>query len=143
MKKSEQIVVIEKQFACSCDALWQALVEPEKMRQWFFPDIPDFRAETGYSTEFMVDAGERQFLHQWEVTEVVSGEKIAYRWRYAGYEGAALSVFEIAGDQNSCSLRLSFPIEEDFQDGIPEFTREACLGGWEYFTGELASYLKA
>ena len=143
MKKSEQTIVIEKKYACSRNALWQALVDPAKMRQWFFPDIPDFRAETGFCTEFMVDAGERQFLHQWEVTEVVPGEKIAYRWRYAGYDGAAQSVFELSGDNNSCTLRLGFPVEEDFPDEIPEFTREACLGGWEYFTGELASFLEA
>ena len=143
MKQSEPTVVIDKEFSCSRHALWQALVDPGKMRQWFFPDIPDFRAEVGFSIEFMVDAGDRQFLHQWEVTEAIPDEKIAYRWRYAGYAGAALSVFEISGNGSKSLLRLSFPVEEDFPEEIPEFTREACLGGWEYFTGELAGFLEA
>lgn len=143
MKKSEEMVRIEKDFACSSTELWQALVEPARMRHWFFADIPDFRPEPGFYVEFMVDAGERQFLHQWEVTEVEPGTKIAYRWRYEGYAGAALSVFEVSGDGNSSSLQLSFPVEEDFPDEVPEFARDACLGGWEYFTGELKSYLEA
>ncbi len=143
MKKSEPPVQIEKHFRCASADLWQALVDPQQMTQWFFADIPDFKPEPGFYTEFMVDAGERQFLHQWEVTEVDHGKMIAYRWRYAGYPGAALSVFEVSGDEQSSSLRLSFPVEEDFPDDVPEFTREACLGGWVYFTGELQRFLEA
>lgn len=142
MKKSEELVRIEEEFACASTDLWAAIVEPERMRQWFFADIPDFRPEPGFYTEFMVDAGERQFLHQWEVTEVELGTRIAYRWRYAGYAGAAQSVFEVSGDAQHSKLRLSFPVEEDFPDDIPEFERAACVGGWEYFTGELKRYLE-
>ena len=141
MKRSDPVVVVERCFECSKEALWQAISDPSRMRQWFFPDIVDFRPEPGFTTEFMVDAGERQFMHQWEVTDVEHGRVLAYRWRYLGYEGAARSVFELDGDESSCALRISFPVDEDFEAEIPEFEREACMGGWTYFIGALGDYL--
>lgn len=142
MKKSEPLVVVEHTFNCPVIDLWRALTERDRMIQWYFADIPAFEARVGFKTEFMVDAGERQFLHQWEITDVVPQKKIAYRWRYAGYVGAAQSVFEFSGDGNASHLRVSFPVEEDFQDNVPEFDREACLGGWNFFIKEqLAAYL--
>ena len=142
MKKSEPLVVVEHAFNCPVTDLWLALTERERMIQWYFADIPAFEPRVGFRTEFMVDAGERQFLDQWEITEVVPEQKIAYRWRYDGYRGAAQSVFELSGDANASHLRVSFPVEEDFQENVPEFNREACLGGWNYFIKEqLAAYL--
>ena len=144
MKRSDELVVVEQTFQCSRLALWQALTDTNRMRQWFFKEIPEFKAEKGFTTEFMIDAGERQFLHQWEVTEVVPEKKIAYRWRYQGYPGAALSVFELSGDANTANLRISFPVEEDFPDDIPEFKRDSCVGGWDYFIKQqLTNYLDA
>ena len=142
MKSTDTPILVEESFDCSTDALWSALTDRDEMVQWFFADIPAFSPETGFYTEFMVDAGERQFLHQWQVTDVVPGKKIAYRWRYEGYAGAAQSVFEISGEDGSARLRISFPIEEDFVDDIPEFSREACEGGWSYFMGQLRNDLQ-
>lgn len=141
MKKNEQPVEVNVDFAVDCVTLWRALVEPEQMRQWFFDNIPDFRPEEGFSVEFMVDTGERKFLHQWQVTEVIAEQLIAYRWRYEGYAGAAQSVFRLTPTANGCHLQINFPVEEDFPDSVPEFTRESCQGGWDYFMGQLGEYL--
>ena len=146
MKTSEEPVILEADFNCPHYALWDALTDPKQMRQWFFGNIPHFKPFVGFKTEFMVDAGERKFLHQWEITEVKPLEKIAWRWRYKGYAGAAQSVFELQakpqGTKQIAHLRLSFPVEEDFADDIPEFERESCVGGWTYFLGELRAYVE-
>jgi len=40
-------------------------------------------------------------------------------------------------------LTLTTQITEDFDDSIPEFKRESCIGGWNYFLKErLFNYLK-
>ena len=65
MKTSEALVVVEGDIDGSVTRLWHALTDAQVMRQWFFDNIPDFKPEVGFTTEFMVDAGERQFLHQW------------------------------------------------------------------------------
>lgn len=136
MKRDEEPVVIEQDFACSVGALWQALTDPAQMRQWYFDNIPDFRPEPGFYTEFLVDAGERQFLHQWRVLEAVTNDKLSYRWTYDGYQGSAISLFILSGEERQSHLQLRFDVEADFPDDIPEFERESCVGGWEYFIGE-------
>lgn len=135
-------IIIEQDFPSSLEELWLALTEPEQMRRWYFDNIPDFRPEAGFTTEFMVDAGEREFQHQWQVTEAHQPNRLSYRWQYGGYKGAALAVFELSGDDRSAFLRFEFQIEEDFDDSIPEFRRESCVAGWQYFISEsLSKYL--
>ena len=45
------------------DAAWQAITDLERMRQWYFPMLPDFKAEVGFSVEFNVECEGRNFLH--------------------------------------------------------------------------------
>lgn len=141
MKTSEEPVIVEADIDASVSRLWQALTDPAQMRQWYFDNIPDFRPEVGFKTQFMVDAGERQFLHQWQVTEVEPEAKLAYRWTFDGYPGSSQSVFELSGDDNHSHLRISIPVQEDFPDDISEFTRESCLGGWQYMVAQIQNFL--
>ena len=143
MKRDEEPVVVAQDYSCSADLLWQAITDINRMRHWYFDSIPDFRAEVGFKTRFDVDTGERVFPHCWEVIEVEPGRKIAYNWRFDGYPGASVSVFEVSGDDSSSQLTLTCLVIEDFPDDIPEFTRDSCLGGWNYFLKEsLHSYLQ-
>lgn len=144
MKISEEPVVVEQYFDRSVDDLWSALVEVDQMRLWYFDNIPAFRPEPGFKTEFMVRTEEREFLHKWHVTEVVPGRKIVYNWKFEGYEGEADSIFELSSDGQQSRLIVTMQVLADYTDDIPEFTRESCLGGWEYFIGEsLKDYLDA
>ena len=69
----------------------------------------------------------------WRVTEVVPVKKIAYNWKFEGYRGDALVVFELSRQNNATTLTLTNIVRESFPDDIPEFTRESCIAGWEYF----------
>lgn len=62
MKNGESIE-IEVDLPVSMDAAWQAITDPERMRQWYFPMLPDFKAEVGFSVEFNVECVGRNFLH--------------------------------------------------------------------------------
>ena len=143
MKSSEPPVTVSQHFDCPASRLWAAITEIEQMRQWYFNNIPGFQPEAGFQTKFTVDTGERQFLHLWEVVEVLPGSKIAYTWKYEGYPGKAEAIFKIEDLQESSRLAFSFVVKEDFPDTVPEFTRESCLGGWTYFLQEsLKLYLR-
>ena len=84
------------------------------MRQWYFENIPDFRAEVGFETRFEIRNEGRVFLHQWKVTEVVSLRKIEYDWTYAGYSGEFLSTFELSEQQDQTTLTLTALVLESF-----------------------------
>ena len=133
MKASDEPVVVEQTFNTSPEKVWQAITEHEQMIQWYFDNIPDFKAEVGFETQFNIHNEGRDFLHMWNVTEVEPLKKIKYEWKFEGYAGDSFVTFEIFDENDSTRLRLTATITEDFEDGIPEFTRESCIGGWEYF----------
>ncbi|OUR91107.1 ATPase [Flavobacteriales bacterium 34_180_T64] len=142
MKVSELPVIVEQSFEVTVDKVWKAITELKQMTQWYFENIPEFKTEVGFSTRFNVNAPSRDFLHIWTITEVIQNRRITYNWNYEGLDGDAIVSFELFQKKNNTNLVLSMEIIEDFDDSIPEFTRESCLTGWDYFIKErLTSYL--
>ena len=136
-------IIVAQTFDTPVEKVWQALTDESQMRQWFFKEIESFKPEVGFETNFNVNVGERDFLHIWKVMEVVPLKKITYSWKYAGYAGNFLSIFELLQQGNQTMLRLTCEIREDFPQEIPEFSRESGLKGWEYFIKQnLKQYLE-
>ena len=100
------------------------------MRQWYFENIPSFKAEVGFKTQFNVISEGRNFLHMWEITEVLHLKRIAYCWKFKEYKGVGLVVFELSAQNDLTTLKLTNSVLESFPDDIPEFTRESCIGGF-------------
>ena len=140
--KNEDPVVIEQDFNQSVADVWNAIVKINEMQKWYFENIPDFKAELGFCTQFMVESGGRNFLHLWEVTEVIPQKKVVYNWKYEGFTGDSFVSFEVSGNEVSAHLIVTFRVVENFPEGIPEFSRESCIGGWTYFIKDsLKNYL--
>lgn len=142
MKVSEGAIIVEQDFKSTVLRLWRSITVLDEMRQWYFKSIPAFEAAVGFSTQFMVDAGDRSFMHNWEVLEVKEFSRIVYSWNYIGFEGDAMVEFEIDEFALGSRLKLTFSVLSDFTADIPEFKKESCLAGWQYFIHEnLKSYL--
>jgi len=133
MKATDKLVVVEQTFNTTPENVWQAITELDLMHQWYFENIPDFKAEVGFETQFNIHNEGRNFLHKWKVTEVVPLKKISYNWKFEGYNGDSFVTFELFKKGEQTTLRLTATITEDFDDNIPEFKRESCIAGWEYF----------
>ena len=143
MKKTDPPIVVEASFNKSANDLWEALTNINEMKKWYFEVLDDFKPEVGFKTAFKVHSENRSFTHQWEVVEVVPEKKITYSWRFLEYPGVSTSCFEVFGDQNSSRLQLTILVQADFPEDIPEFKRESCIGGWDYFIhGNLKEYMK-
>jgi uncharacterized protein YndB with AHSA1/START domain len=142
VKTNEPPIIVEESMDRSVDIVWKAITNVENMRQWFFGNIPDFEARLGFKTVFEVNTGGRTFTHLWEIIEVVPLKKIVYNWKYKEYPGDSLVTFELSPLNNKTVLKLTAIIKEDFPDTIPEFQRESCQGGWDYFIkNSLKSFL--
>ena len=137
-----QDVVVTQQFSVSVQELWKAITEQPKMVQWFFENIPDFKPEIGFATQFLIENEGRQFTHLWEIIEVVPNRKIVYNWSYLEYRGEGIVLFELVKNDKGSLLTLTNKWLSEFPQDIPEFSRESCLGGWKYFiNGRLKEYL--
>jgi uncharacterized protein YndB with AHSA1/START domain len=123
--------------------VWQAITEQKQMIEWFFADIPEFKAEKGFGTEFDVDSGRRIFRHRWKILEADAPVKIVYHWSYKDLKGVGIVSFELFEKENGTLLRLTNSGLDSFPDDMPEFSRENCIGGWEYFIkGNLKNFLE-
>lgn len=121
--------------------VWQALTNPEEMRQWYFESIKDFRAEVGFHTTLTMGGPERKFTAHWEVTEVIPQKCIGYDWTYEEYPGKGAVRFTLQESGTGTLLSVKNLGLESFPQHIPEFTKESCEAGWHYFLKErLPSY---
>ena len=142
MKRSEEPIIVEAVFENSLESVWSAITELEKMREWFFENIPRFKPEVGFEVEFDVDAGERSFLHQWKITKVTAKRLIEFNWKYGGYPGDSYVSFRLEQANGPTKLPLTHTTTEDFPEDIPEFKRESGVAGWQYFIKDrLKEYL--
>ncbi len=133
MKKNEEPIIVEQTFNTSIDTVWNSITQIDQMRQWYFENIPSFKPEVGFETQFNVQSQDRNFMHLWKVTEVVPKKMIAYNWKYDGIRGNSLVKFELFEENKMTKLRLTHQVLEDFPDDIPEFKRESGLEGWKFF----------
>jgi len=143
MKTSEPPIIIEESYNISKETVWKAITEPQQMRQWYFEQMSDFKAEVGFKTSFMVQNEGRDFPHDWTVTDVIPEKKITYNWKIPNYLGDSFVTFELNELNNTTTLTLTNTVVEDFPDDIPEFKRESGVAGWNYFLKErLKAYLE-
>lgn len=135
-------IVVEQAFDVSQESLWQAITEHSQMLEWFFDNIPAFDPVEGFKTEFTVSTEERDFHHLWTITESIPGSKIVYDWRYKDLPGVGKVTFEVLPEGSGSRLRVTNEGLETFSLDIPEFSRESCMGGWQYLVqGNLPDYL--
>jgi uncharacterized protein YndB with AHSA1/START domain len=76
MKKNNPLITIEEKFNSSIESVWKALTDIDEMRKWYFNNIPFFKAEVGFETQFNIQNEGRNFLHKWRVTEVIPNNLI-------------------------------------------------------------------
>jgi uncharacterized protein YndB with AHSA1/START domain len=131
-----EAIIIERTYPVPADKVWEAITNPEQMRQWYFPMMEDFKAEVGFETSFGVSASDKHFLHIWKVAEVIPGNKISYEWRYGGYPGNSLVSFELFEEKEGTRLVLTHENLETFKgDQYPELARDNFMLGWTRFIG--------
>lgn len=132
MQEAVDPIRVEQTYPQTPAAVWEAITEVEKMRAWYFPNIPAFKAEPGFKTEFPVECGGRTFLHRWTVTEAVPPKKLVYNWRYGGHPGDSFVTFDLMEAGEGTRLTLTHRMVEAFPGNIPEFSRKSCSEGWAY-----------
>ena len=81
MKKNEEPIVVEQIFNASANTVWNAITGIDQMRRWYFENIPSFKPEVGFETQFKVETGEIVFTHLWKITEAIPNKMILYNWK--------------------------------------------------------------
>ena len=133
MMKNEPIV-IEKTFNAPVQKVWKAITDKNDMKKWYF-DFESFVPEVGFTFQFTGGTEERQYLHLSEIITVNPNKKLAYSWRYDGYEGSSLVSFELQEEGNQTRLKLTHSGLETFPESNPDFARNNFVEGWTSIIG--------
>jgi uncharacterized protein YndB with AHSA1/START domain len=131
--KSEPFV-IERVYNAPVEKVWKAITNKDDMKQWYF-DLPEFKPEVGFEFQFEGGNEGRTYLHLCKVTEVVTGKKLTYSWRYQGYEGNSFVTFELFSEGNNTRLKLTHEGLETFPP-IGDFAKKNFVAGWTEIIGE-------
>jgi Uncharacterized conserved protein len=145
MSKSDRSlpIVVSQVVEHDISTVWQAVTAPDQMRQWYFEDMPDFRPELDFATQFVMDSGMNKFTTTWRIVEVNPIKKVAYTWTYAEYPGEGLVTFALDPlHTNKTKVTVTNTGLHTFPTDLSEFSIESCRGGWEYFIKQrLPEYL--
>jgi uncharacterized protein YndB with AHSA1/START domain len=128
-----QPLVIERTYQAPIATVWQALTHKEAIREWSF-DVDGFEPKVGFEFQFTAGKDEIKYPHRCRVTDVIPGKKLAYTWRYEGYEGDSLVTFELFDEGAATKLRLTHEGLETLPK-TPPFARSEFERGWTYLIG--------
>jgi uncharacterized protein YndB with AHSA1/START domain len=130
----EEPLVIERTFNAPVVTVWKALTTKEDIKQWFF-DMKEFKPELGFEFQFFGEKDGVKYFHHCKIAKVIPNKKLAYSWRYEGYEGDSLVTFELFAEGDQTRLKLTHGGLETFPD-IPAFARANFTQGWTSLLGE-------
>jgi len=131
----------------SVDKVWNALTQPEEMRNWYF-SISNFEATEGAVFDFIVsftdEAGEHSFRHLFKILEVIPNEKLRHTWEHPGHsEGTSTLTWELIPGEETTTVILTHEGNESFLDeGSKYFTAESYTAGWNDILQGLKDYLE-
>ena len=133
--QTDEPIVIEETFDQPVQALWTAITDAEQMKHWYF-QLETFRPEVGFTFQFVGGAPEKPYVHICKVTEVVDLKKLAYTWRYEGYEGESLVSFELFPAGGQTRLILTHARLGSFPKNNPDLAKENFREGWKHIIGK-------
>lgn len=126
-------LVVEQTYSAPAKAVWEALTDNAKMKQWYF-DLKEFKAEPDFEFDFSGGPPEKTYLHKCVVKEVIPFKKLSHTWRYEGYQGDSLVIWELFDEGDQTKVRLTHAGLETFPDD-PDFARSNFEMGWNHITG--------
>jgi uncharacterized protein YndB with AHSA1/START domain len=128
--------VIERIYNAPVDKVWKAITDKDEMKQWYF-DLADFKPIVGFEFQFTGEGrkGEK-YLHLCKITDVVANKKLAYSWRYDGYEGNSFVTFELFEEDGKTRLKLTHEGLDTFPANNPDFAKESFAEGWTFIIGK-------
>jgi len=126
---------IERILNAPPEKIWKAITDKDEMKQWYF-DLAEFKPIIGFEFQFY-GQGHRgeQYLHLCKITDVITGKKLSYSWRYDGYEGNSVVTFELFDEGDKTKLKLTHEGLGTFPKNNPDFAKESFMGGWTYLIG--------
>jgi len=141
-KLTAEPIVLERTFEADSTAVWKALTDKEKMKEWYF-DLKEFKPQVGFEFQFLAGDEKAKYLHICKIQEVIPGTKLSYTWKYDHDPGVSLVTFELFPQGNKTKLKLTHSGIENFSKDHPELDKKNFAMGWdEIINSNLKKFLE-
>jgi uncharacterized protein YndB with AHSA1/START domain len=134
MIMKQEPFVIERTYNAPIAKVWKAITDKNEMKKWYF-DLEEFKPEVGFEFRFLGGPDEKKYLHICTITEVVTGQKLTYSWRYDGYEGISYVTFELLAEGSKTKVKLTHAGLETFPVSNPDLAKGNFVQGWTSIIG--------
>lgn len=128
-------VIVEKVYSAPVKKVWQALTDKEQMKEWYF-SLEEFIPKPGFTFQFEGGDEVKKYLHECTVTEVIPEKKLAYTWKYPGYNGISLVTFSLVDEGATTRLTLTHSGLHTFPLSNIEFAKVNFMEGWQHLLGK-------
>ncbi len=133
---SHDIIHIERTYPISTAALWQAMTDKQKLKEWFF-DIPNFSTVEGAEFEFTKVENPDGKFHECTVLEVKPEELFKFTWRHPKQPiGNSIITWRFIPRRGATTLHLTHEGLEHFKDAGEQFSLDRFESGWERILGD-------
>ena len=121
-------IIITKRYNCSIEVLWNAISNPNAMKDWYF-DVKGFELEVGNKFEFYAD----EYLHECTIVDIFLYHKLSYLWIYPFYDGESKVTFNLhtVENENLTELELVHEGVASFPQDDANFSRNSFEAGLE------------
>jgi uncharacterized protein YndB with AHSA1/START domain len=135
-------ITVEETYDAPIEKVWSAISNNEEFDKWFMK-LGDFKPEVGHVFEFEAGSDDKKYLHKCKVLEVVPNKTLSYSWRYEGFPGESVVVFDLEdmGDGKT-KLTLTHDGLDTFPQDIPDFASANFKEGWTSAAQELKGYVE-
>lgn len=119
----------------SVENVWEALTQPEKMKDWYF-SISSFEAREGEIYDFIVsfedEDGVHDFRHLFKILEVILNKKLKHTWEYpSNSKGISTLSWELIPEGDSTKVILTHEgLENVTEEGSKYFSIDSFEQGW-------------
>lgn len=122
--------------------VWNALTNPDKMKQWYF-DVKNFKLMDTAEFYFYEPNG-TNFKHVCKILEVIPQKRFRHTWSYPEYsKGVSVLTWRLTQKKELTHIKLVHSGIENFADAGSDFSRENFVVGWqEIVQKDLLDFLK-
>lgn len=132
---SNKPLVFERTLDAPVNAVWEAITDKNKMKEWYF-DLAAFKPQVGFEFSFMVEKDNKQYIHLCKITEVITGKKLSYTWKYQNEPGESEVTWELFPEGDKTMLKLTHSGIHTFAEAKdPAFDVSNFNEGWTYILG--------
>jgi uncharacterized protein YndB with AHSA1/START domain len=131
--KIEPVIVV-RTLSAAVEKVWNAITDKDQMKQWYF-DLAEFKPVAGFEFQFYGGTEEKQYLHLCKVIQAIPPKRLSYSWRYDGYEGRSIVIFELFDEGEITRVILTHHGLQTFPNDHAAFAREHFEKGWTHIIG--------